>query len=134
MIKALTRDEILTADDRGIEAVEVPEWGGTVYVRSMTGRQKDAFELSLYGDENKVEKKRLNNFRARLMALTLCDEKGNLLFTEKDAEALGQKSVYAMDRVLAASKRINGITEEAQNELVKKSEDSQDTEEDSDSA
>lgn len=131
--KILTKDDILSADDRGIEEVSVPEWGGVVYVRSMSGRQKDAFELSCYSDDGKTERKRLTNFRARLLALTICGPDGTLLFSEKDVNDLGQKSVVALDRVLDVAKVLNGITKEAQEELVKKSEDSQDLEEDLDS-
>ena len=43
----LSRDAILQREDIKTEDVEVPEWGGTVRVRGMTGVQRDAFEASL---------------------------------------------------------------------------------------
>ena len=39
----LSRDAILQREDIKTEDVEVPEWGGTVRVRGMSGVQRDAF-------------------------------------------------------------------------------------------
>jgi hypothetical protein len=44
----LTRDSILNAKDLKKELVKVPEWGGEVYVRCMTGSERDAFESEAY--------------------------------------------------------------------------------------
>ena len=46
-MKALTRDEILGADDLKTESVKVPEWGGTVLVRELTGAERDEWEASV---------------------------------------------------------------------------------------
>ena len=43
----LSRDAILQREDIKTEDVEVPEWGGTVRVRGMSGVERDAFEASL---------------------------------------------------------------------------------------
>jgi hypothetical protein len=42
----LTRDAILQAPDLQGEDVAVPEWGGTVRVRGLSGAQRDAYEAS----------------------------------------------------------------------------------------
>ena len=39
----LSKDAILAADDLPRETVHVPEWGGDVYVRTMSGTDRDAF-------------------------------------------------------------------------------------------
>jgi hypothetical protein len=46
-MKSLTKDEILEAADLSTKAVDVPEWGGSVNVRTMTGADRDAFENTL---------------------------------------------------------------------------------------
>ena len=46
-MKLLSRDEILAASDLTKELVEVPEWGGSVYVRAMTGTERDSYEESV---------------------------------------------------------------------------------------
>ena len=100
----LTREQILQSDDLPRETVQVPEWGGEVQVRTMTGTDRDAFEASLIGKEGRLE-----NVRARLVSLTLCDESGSRLFSDGDITALGGKSAKALDRVFAVSQRLNGI-------------------------
>jgi len=104
----LTRDQILMCDDLPRETVQVPEWGGEVQVRTMTGTDRDAFESSLIGKDNQSGG-RLENVRARLVSLTLCDETGVRLFTDGDITALGQKSAKALDRVFTVAQRLNGI-------------------------
>jgi len=115
---ALTRDEILKADDIEIEEVEVPEWGGSVYVRGLTAEQRDQYEQSLIVRKGKKSDINLVNARARLVALTVVDENGDSLFTLADAEALGQKSAAALQRVFEVAQRLSGLTEEDVEELV----------------
>ena len=43
----LTRDQILQANDLVTETVEVPEWGGSVFVKSLTGVERDQFEAAI---------------------------------------------------------------------------------------
>lgn len=116
----LSKEAILAADDLPREIVSVPEWGGQVYVRTMTGTDRDAFEASLItkdsGPSSQPSKdQRMHNVRARLVSLTLCAESGERLFQDGDIDALGRKSARALDRVFAVAQRLNGIgTDEAQ--------------------
>ena len=41
---ALTKDQILAADDMGMLKLAVPEWGGDVYIRVMSVGERDASE------------------------------------------------------------------------------------------
>lgn len=104
----LNKAAILAADDLPRESVTVPEWGGEVLVRTMTGTERDAFESSLLDKD-----KRLENMRARLVSLTLCDESGERMFSDDEVTALGKKSAIALDRVFAVAQRLNGIGGEA---------------------
>jgi len=52
---------------------------------------------------------RLENVRARLVSLALCDETGTRLFSDADITVLGAKSAKALDRVFAVAQRLNGI-------------------------
>jgi hypothetical protein len=113
-MRILTKEAILAADDLPRELVNVPEWGGDVFVRTMTGTDRDAFEASLIGKEG-----RMDNVRARLVSLTLCDDKGDRLFSDAEVAELGKKSAKALDRVFGVAQRINGIGAE-QAEAAKK--------------
>lgn len=110
----LTKEAILAADDLPRKLVNVPEWGGDVFVRTMTGTDRDAFEASLIGKEGRME-----NVRARLVSLTLCNEAGERMFDDAEIAALGKKSARALDRVFSVAQRLNGIGTE-QVEAAKK--------------
>ena len=105
---ALNRDQILDADDLKTQDVAVPEWGGTVILRELRGRERDAFEEGSLDKQRNVSMK---NMRARLVALSAVDEEGERLFTAKDAEALGAKSATALNRCFEVACRLSGITE-----------------------
>lgn len=105
----LSRDQILTSDDLKSEDVPVPEWGGYVRVRSLTGTERDAFELSIAGEDNS-KKKNLANLRARLVALCVIDEQGVRVFTDSDVHKLGLKSAGALSRVFDVASKLNGLS------------------------
>ena len=114
----LTREAILSADDLRAETVDVPEWGGKVRIRTMTGSERDAFESSLIGTGGKDTSKNLRDLRARFASLVIVDESNERLFSEKDVKALGRKSAAALDRVFAAGQRLNGLTNQDVDELA----------------
>lgn len=116
----LSKDQILEASDLKTEAVDVPEWGGSVLVRTMTGKDREAFESSMLTTlEDGTRKPNMDNMRAKLAALTMVDDAGNLLFEVGDVDRLALKSAAALDRVFAAAQRINGMGEKAEDTAVK---------------
>lgn len=121
----LTREQILKADDLKTETVPVPEWGGEVIVRTMTGTARDEYDKSLISqkssDEETDEKNYLDNARARLCAFTIIDEAGNLVFDEDDIIEFGKKSSLALNRVFDVAKRLNGLGVDEIKEMAKNS-------------
>lgn len=111
---ALNKEAILAASDLKQEIVNVPEWGGEVIIRTMTGEERDAFDSEMIRDE----KRSLKNVRARFLSLILCDEKGNRLFDDKDISALGKKSAAALDRLFTAGQKLNRLSNEDIEELA----------------
>lgn len=118
----LSKDAILTADDMRIEAVAVPEWGGTVFVRSLSGTERDSFEAAILQRNGSDTSVNYRNMRARLAVLALCDRDGNRLFTDGDMAAVGSKSAAALQRVFDAASRLNGLSKDDVDELAKNSE------------
>jgi hypothetical protein len=118
----LKRDEILKASDLTFEDVDVPEWGGVVRVRALSGAERDRFEQSCVVQQGKKTKMNMNNIRAKLCALTLVDEAGLRIFSDLDVEALGAKSAAALDRVFDVAQRLSGISDDDLEELEKNSE------------
>lgn len=116
----LSKDQILAADDLPFEDVDVPEWKGTVRVRTMTGSERDDFEASIYetvGDKVSVNRK---DFRTKLLSKTLVDDKGQRLFTDKEIVQLGGKSAKPIGRLFEVAQRLNGMSAAEQANIEKK--------------
>lgn len=120
-VKILTRDDILQVQDLPKELVEVPEWDGAVYVRGLTGAERDALEASIVEQRGRSTRMNLMNLRAKLVAMSVVDEEGNRLFSDADVEKLGQKSAAALNRIFEVAQRLSGLTSEDVEELTKNS-------------
>lgn len=118
----LTREQILNADDLKTEVVDVKEWGGSVLVKAMTGKERDSFEASILDKSNPNKPSvKTENIRAKLVAQTVVDEKGKPIFTVADIEVLGGKSASALSRVYDVSAKLSKITADDVDELAKNS-------------
>lgn len=109
MDAASLRTQVLGIEDLRREPVVVPEWDNTtIYVRSLTARERDAFEAQQLA---LAEKHRTNeNIRARLVVLACVDENGTRVFADSDADALGNKASSALDRLASVALRLNRIS------------------------
>jgi len=114
----LSKDQILKAQDCKTETVAVPEWGGDVLVRGLTGRERDAFEDESIVRRGKHVEQNLKNVRARLCVRCIVDDQGNRVFDDKDADALGAKSGAALARIFDAAQRLSGLSAEDVEELA----------------
>ncbi len=107
----LSRDAIIAAPDITPELVDVPEWGGQVYVRGLTGKERDAFEMAVTDPKTGLPKSGVN-IRGRLALLGLCNEQGERLFADTDLPALAKKSALALERVVDHVRHLSGMTDE----------------------
>jgi hypothetical protein len=123
----LTRDAILEAKDRETVEVDCPEWGGSVLVRGMTGRERDAFEISLQeestltvqrGGRPPRQSRNLSNIRAKIVSKCCVDDDGQRLFTDADVNALGEKSGAPVDRIFAVASRLSGLGEQDMEQMA----------------
>lgn len=122
--RELTAADILTAEDTyGPKKVQVPEWGGHVYVRRLEGTEKDNWIIGLAKQEPGDRHAGYRNVTARFVALVACDSHGNRLFRDADqVAALGRKFSGAMERVSDAARHHNLMDREDLENLAKKSE------------
>lgn len=116
----LNRDAILTAVDLKAETVSVPEWGGEVAVRGMSGAERDSFEQSLFVGEGTDRKFSAENVRAKLLVRCIVDHKGVRVFKDEDAALLGQRNAATLDRVYDVAQRLSGIGKGDLDAAVKK--------------
>jgi hypothetical protein len=118
----LGKEQILAAKDLQYEDIEVPEWGGTVRVRVMTGSERDSFEQSIMKSEGKEIVRDMTNMRAKLLVRTICDENNKRIFTDKEINLLGEKSASGLEKVFELAQRLNKLGATSVDEAEKNSE------------
>jgi len=121
----LNKDQIFSAKDRQRQWLPLPEWTPDgeqfdetkhgVFVGSMSARDKDYFERLF------IEQGGRDNARAKLAVLTVQDENGNRLFTDADAERLGQKDAGPLSKIFDAALKVNRMAKGDHEELTKNS-------------
>lgn len=110
----LSRDDILKAENP-VEEVDLsglPGLSGSVLVRGMTGRERDAFEISMRNERTgqRIPGSMLN-IRAKIVARCVVNDDGERLFTDADIAALGEKSGAVIDRLFDVATRLSGMSE-----------------------
>jgi hypothetical protein len=114
----LSKIQILTADDLVTRDISVPEWGGEVRIKTLTGAERDQYEADSVKMNKGKREVNMANMRARLIAMCAVDENGQPLFTRADVMKLGQKSAVALERVFDAAATMSGMSDEDVNELA----------------
>jgi len=128
----LSKQAIVSANDLKVEFTDVPEWGGEVGLRVMSGAARDKFDawmmqrvkpINPADDPTDPKTKRTmdtQGMRSFLLSLTLCDENGVLLF-ENDVATLDAKSAPVLNTLFDKAQQINGLTPAAVETAVKNS-------------
>lgn len=102
----LTKEQILAADDRKPVKVSVPVWGGDVYIRGLTGTERDELESWINDNPSAV------GMRARVVAMGLCDGAGESLgFSPAEVVSLGEKSGGVLDELFSEIMRMSKYSE-----------------------
>lgn len=116
--QVLSREQILEVEDQIVEEVPVPEWGGSVMVRSMSGSERDDFESSIVSlQANGARSMSMKDFRAKIVAFSVVDADGKRMFTEKDVAALGKKNAGALQRIVERALSLSRFTSQDVEEL-----------------
>ena len=112
---ALTKDQIVAANDLGLLKVTVPDWGGDVFIRVMTVGERDAYEREWIGKRETG----IDNFRAKFLARCLCDENGKRLFSDEEVGLLASKNARTCSMLWSKAMSHNAITNDDVEELAK---------------
>ena len=115
----LNKDQILKADDLKTSIEDVPEWGGKVKIKQMTGSERDAFEQATYRKNGKDYEVNMKDMRARLCASCIIDDKGVRIFDDADIVELSKKSAIVLDRLFTACQELNSLSQKDVEELGK---------------
>ena len=111
--KVLTRDDILGAAQRPMEAVDLPELGGIVYVQGLTGAERDRYEASVMHRRRDGQMvPNLQGARARLIAVTLVDADCRPLFREDEEDVIAALPARTLQRIWDKATELSGLAEE----------------------
>lgn len=106
MMATLNRQEILKAEDLGRREVEIPEWGGRVYIKTLTAQER--FDLS-------ERCAALNATGVRFMTVILVgclvDQDGRRILDDDDVDLLAAKAGSVVQRLFDIADELNGFTE-----------------------
>ena len=102
--KVLSAEDILAAQDQTTKTVNVPEWGGDVIVKTMTGEEA-ATLADVKGTAAGI---------TTIVSICCVNEKGERIFTPEDVVRLAKKSFRALQRVQEVALEINGLKDVVQ--------------------
>jgi hypothetical protein len=104
-VQDLTFEQIESADDREITPVDVPEWGGRVYVRVLGADDLvDYFDRCRKPDSDEYDDKKL---KTELLARAVCDAAGSRLFA--DASKVKTSNWGVVSRLYKAASKVNKL-------------------------
>lgn len=101
----LTKQQIAEVQDRKFVDVEVPEWGGSVRIGSLSA--DDAVEQEALHRKSRDAADGSINPLTSLLAASLVDSEGKRLFTKAELEALGKKSPRILSRLITEVQKLN---------------------------
>lgn len=105
----LSKKDIIAVSDIKKEEVEVPEWGGSVMVYGLTGKQRGELEASVMEMNGQTQVMHLQNLKVMMCSLTLRDENGKRMFDTDEIGELGAKSAQALERIFEVAQRLSGM-------------------------
>ncbi len=108
----LNRQQFLSADDKRYKIIELPDLGGEVKIRSMSGE-----------DELEFEKFKVDKVTSEWVFWAICrycvDENNSPMFTEQDLEDIKKKSSASLKKIFEAILDLNIINDEKIREEAK---------------
>ena len=126
--RGLTLAQLLQTSKPKVVEVKVEGAKDPLYIRSMTGAQRDTFEIETYRRRAELQKKHGDAFlpemvlgenaRARLLALCLCDSEGNLIAGPEDVEALGNMNAALVQKLFDVATELNKVSDADMEELA----------------
>ena len=94
-----TKEQILGMATAHPTPIEMPEWGGTFFIRQASAAEVERWAETV--DERCA--------RAAMAALAVCDADGVRLFADEDVEALSNQPFAVLNRIWQVAAPLNGI-------------------------
>jgi len=113
----LNRDAILKAQDLRRELVDVPEWGGEVYVRSFTALEREEVEMRSMqmvdiATGQIKDARQMAGLKAWIVSRTVVDSDGRRIFTDADTDGLQGKAAEVIGRLADKATELSRLSVE----------------------
>jgi hypothetical protein len=108
--------EALTPAPPEVVAVEAPGLAQRVFLRMMTGAERDAYDAFMLRASRHTDATEAEHERGQLLVRTLCDASGGLLYDPGDpahAAGIGRLSQDTLGALCDEAQRLNGLGGEA---------------------
>lgn len=103
-----TREMILNAKDLHTEPFEIPEWGVTVKIKSMTVSKRNQLLKDSANDKGEVDHEKL--FPILLITALVDAETEEPIFAATDRDAINEKNVGVVERVAKKIMEVCGLS------------------------
>lgn len=114
----LTKEQLLEAV---IDKEKVELLGDFVWVRGMTGTERDQWEQWCHNQRKKSETDTVDNYRASLVVRTACEENGRPFFDPTELVKVGRIPAKHLDRLYEVGARLSGVSSDDAETLGKNS-------------
>jgi hypothetical protein len=92
-----------------VEQVRVDGLDSPIFVRGLTGKERDSFENACFVQRGKQRVLSTENIRAKLLVRSICDDKGARLFTDAEEAELGALPAQVLDALFTVAQRLSGL-------------------------
>jgi hypothetical protein len=115
---ALSREQILGAEDLKIKEIEVPVWNDTVYIKQLTRGQQDEYHKRQFSKLAMKQQGKSQNIESNIIifghdawifAQGVCDEDGKRMFTDAEVIKLDEKNGEAIGFVASEIVKFSGM-------------------------
>lgn len=117
----LSKEAIRKVRDCKVVEVEMPEWDGSVCLKSMSGKERVEM-VNLLNGKKKEDVTPEDGFKSQFSILSVCivNEDGTRMFDTGDeaGEAFGDKSFASIDHLFAEALKVSGLNPEAVTEAA----------------
>lgn len=92
-----------------IVPVTVKGLADPIYIRGLTGRERDSFENACFQQKGKNRVLSTENIRAKLLVRSICNEKGERLFIDIEENDLGSLPAQVLDQLFTVAQSLSGL-------------------------
>lgn len=103
----LTKASIMNAKDRPLTSVDVPIWGGHIYLKPLCLKERAAYEKKYFEADGTYKDSTDPNMFMELLSMMITNDRGVNLFTPKELKDLEMKNAGVMKELFEVALRVS---------------------------